>query len=185
MDFRDEMKAAAGSEGARRATGDPAASATGVPDPVVDAKPTRRRFTAEYKLRILREVERAKEGQIGAVLRREGLFSSHLVTWRRERDRVAKVGLAARRRGPQARVQDPKVKQLEREGRKLLPEEIAAIREPVLEEYTRRSSAYYSTSELWDDGLLDPVDTRNALAIAISCSLNTPLAEPSYGVFRF
>jgi len=119
MDFRDEMKAAAGSEGARRATGDPAASATGVPDPVVDAKPTRRRFTAEYKLRILREVERAKEGQIGAVLRREGLFSSHLLTWRRERDRVAKVGLAARRRGPQARVQDPKVKQLERENARL------------------------------------------------------------------
>jgi 3-methylcrotonyl-CoA carboxylase beta subunit len=80
---------------------------------------------------------------------------------------------------------DIKVKQLEREGRKLLPEEIAAIREPVLEDYTRCSSAYYSTSELWDDGLLDPVDTRNALAIAISCSLNTPLAEPSYGVFRF
>jgi 3-methylcrotonyl-CoA carboxylase beta subunit len=77
------------------------------------------------------------------------------------------------------------VNQLEREGRKLGAEEIAAIREPILEEYTRRSSAYYSTSELWDDGLLDPVDTRNALAMAISCSLNTPFAEPSYGVFRF
>jgi 3-methylcrotonyl-CoA carboxylase beta subunit len=80
---------------------------------------------------------------------------------------------------------DIKVKQLEREGRRLSPEQIAAIREPILEEYTRSSSAYYSTSELWDDGLLDPVDTRNALAIAISCSLNTPFAEPSYGVFRF
>jgi transposase-like protein len=119
MDVRDEMKTAAGSEGARRATGDPAAGATGVPDPAVDAKPTRRRFTAEYKLRVLREVERAKEGQIGAILRREGLFSSHLVTWRRERDRVAKVGLAARRRGPKPQVQDPKVKQLERENARL------------------------------------------------------------------
>jgi transposase-like protein len=85
----------------------------------VDAKPTRRRFSAEYKLRILREVERAKDGEIGAILRREGLFSSHLVTWRRERDRVAKVGLAARRRGPKPQVQDPRVKQLERENARL------------------------------------------------------------------
>jgi 3-methylcrotonyl-CoA carboxylase beta subunit len=78
-----------------------------------------------------------------------------------------------------------KVKQLEREGRTLSAAEIAAIREPILEEYTRRSSGYYSTSELWDDGLLDPVDTRNALGIAITCSLNAPIGEPGYGVFRF
>ena len=75
--------------------------------------------------------------------------------------------------------------QAKREGRKLSPAEIAAIREPILEEYTRSSSAYYSTSELWDDGLLDPVDTRNALAIAISCALNAPIGQPRYGVFRF
>ncbi len=78
-----------------------------------------------------------------------------------------------------------KIKQLEREGRKLSAAEIAAIREPILEEYTPSSSAYYSTSELWDDGLLDPLDTRNALGIAISCALNTPIGEPGYGVFRF
>lgn len=90
--------------------------ATEVPDPAVEAKPQRRRFTAEYKLRILREVERAKApGDIGAILRREGLYSSHLVTWRRERDRVAKAGLAARKRGPTAQVKDPRVTQLERE----------------------------------------------------------------------
>lgn len=87
-----------------------------VPDPAVEAKPQRRRFTAEYKLRILREVERAKEpGVIGAILRREGLYSSHLVTWRRERDRVARAGLAARKRGPTAMPKDPRVTQLERE----------------------------------------------------------------------
>ena len=119
MDSRDEMKAAAASEGARRATGDAAAGAVRVPDPAVDAKATRRRFSAEYKLRILREVERAKEGEVGAILRREGLYSSHLGTWRRERDRVAKAGLAARRRGPKARAQDPRVKQLERESARL------------------------------------------------------------------
>ena len=93
---------------------------TAVPDPVVEAKPRRRRFTAEYKLRLLREVERAKEpGDIGAILRREGLYASHLVTWRRERDRVAKAGLAARQRGPKAQGKDPRVKQLEREVSKL------------------------------------------------------------------
>jgi transposase-like protein len=87
-----------------------------VPDPAVEAKPHRRRFTAEYKLRILREVERAKApGDIGAILRREGLYSSHLVTWRRERDRIAKAGLAARKRGPTATMTDPRVTQLERE----------------------------------------------------------------------
>ncbi len=52
------------------------------------------------------------------------------------------------------------------------------------EEYAPRSSAYHSTSELWDDGLLDPVDTRNALGVALSCALNTPIDEPRYGVFR-
>ena len=45
-------------------------------------------------------------------------------------------------------------------------------------------SSYYATSELWDDGLLDPVDTRNALAIALSAALNTPINPPRYGVFR-
>ena len=108
-------------EGARRATGgSPAGPPAGVPDPGVEAKPTRRRFTTEYKLRLLREVERAREaGEIGAILRREGLYSSHLATWRRERDRVAKVGLAARKRGPEPKVKDPRVKQLERENAKL------------------------------------------------------------------
>jgi transposase-like protein len=80
----------------------------------------RRRFTAEYKLRILREVEHAKEpGEVGAILRREGLYSSHLSHWRQERDRVAKAGLAARKRGPKRRVEDPRIKQLEREKAKL------------------------------------------------------------------
>lgn len=87
-----------------------------VPDPAVEAKPQRRRFTAEYKLRILREVERAKEpGEVGAILRREGLYSSHLGTWRRDRDRVATAGLTARKRGPKATPKDPRITHLERE----------------------------------------------------------------------
>ena len=51
--------------------------------------------------------------------------------------------------------------------------------------YQDQLSAYYSTSELWDDGIIDPVDTRNALGIALSASLNAPLGDPGYGVFRF
>ncbi len=122
MEFRQDLSLAGGTEGARRATGVPPAGApsAGVPDPAVEAKPQRRRFPAEYKLRILREVERAKgTGEVGAILRREGLYSSHLVQWRRERDRVAKAGLAARKRGPKARAVDPRVRQLERENAKL------------------------------------------------------------------
>jgi transposase-like protein len=120
MEFRRESVFAGETEGARRATGVSPAGAAGVPDPAVDAKPQRRRFTAEYKLRVLREVDRAKApGEVGAILRREGLYSSLLTAWRRDRDRVAKTGLAARKRGPKAKVVDPKIKQLERENAKL------------------------------------------------------------------
>jgi 3-methylcrotonyl-CoA carboxylase beta subunit len=77
-----------------------------------------------------------------------------------------------------------KIRQLQREGRTLSQAEIDAIREPVLEDYRRESSAWYSTSELWDDGVLDPVDTRNALGIALSAALNTPIGHPGYGVLR-
>ena len=77
-----------------------------------------------------------------------------------------------------------KIRQLARSGQTLSNVEIAAIREPILEEYKQQSSAYYSTSHLWDDGILDPVDTRNALGIAISATLNAPIGQPHYGVFR-
>jgi transposase len=112
---------AAGTEGARRATGVSAAGARpGVPDPMVSEKATRRRFTAEYKLRILREADRCKApGDIGALLRREGLYSSLLSIWRRERDRVAKSALSAKKRGPKAKVADPRLRQLEQENLRL------------------------------------------------------------------
>jgi transposase-like protein len=84
--------------GERSAAGGP--PLTAVSDPEVPAKPTRRRFTAEYKLRILRESERQSEpGAIGALLRREGLYSTHLSAWRRQRDRGALDALRPRRRG--------------------------------------------------------------------------------------
>jgi 3-methylcrotonyl-CoA carboxylase beta subunit len=79
---------------------------------------------------------------------------------------------------------DVKARQLARHGGELSEEQLSAIREPILDDYRERSSAYYATSEIWDDGILDPVDTRNALAIALSASLNAPIESPHYGVFR-
>ena len=70
------------------------------PDPAVSEKPVRRRFDAEYKARILREADQLTEpGQVGALLRREGLYSSHLSLWRRQRDEAALAGLGPKRRG--------------------------------------------------------------------------------------
>jgi len=68
------------------------------PDPEVSDRPRRRRFTAEYRLAIVKEADACtKPGEIGALLRREGLYHSHLIDWRRQRDRGALEGLAARR----------------------------------------------------------------------------------------
>lgn len=97
-----------------------ATSAPEVPDPEVAARPKRRQFTAEYKLRIVREADACKGlGEIGALLRREGLYSSHLVVWRRQREEAAQAQLKARKRGPKAKLKDPRVKQLERENARL------------------------------------------------------------------
>ena len=79
---------------------------------------------------------------------------------------------------------DVKIRQLQRKGHELGAEEIAAIRDPVLASFEAESDAYHSTSEMWDDGILDPVDTRNALGMAIIASLNAPFGEMGYGVLR-
>jgi transposase-like protein len=82
--------------------GEPVATVTKVkrPDPEVPEKARRRRFSAAYKLRIVREADACgRDGELGALLRREGLYSSHLATWRRQRDEGALAGLAPRRRG--------------------------------------------------------------------------------------
>ncbi|MBM2814579.1 MAG: methylcrotonoyl-CoA carboxylase [Ignavibacteria bacterium] len=77
-----------------------------------------------------------------------------------------------------------KIKQLEADGNKLTYEEIQAIREPILKMYEHEASPYFSSSRLWDDGIIDPLDMRNALAMGISMSLNMPIPEQKYGVFR-
>jgi len=85
----------------------------------VTAKARRRQFTAEYKRRVLAEADACtKSGEVGALLRREGLYSSHLVDWRRARDSGALAGLAPRKRGPAGRVAHPleqKIVELQRE----------------------------------------------------------------------
>jgi 3-methylcrotonyl-CoA carboxylase beta subunit len=78
-----------------------------------------------------------------------------------------------------------KLNQMKRNGEPIDERAIEAVFEKTKSAYQEQLSAYYSTSELWDDGILDPIDTRNALGIAISASLNAPLGEPGYGVFRF
>jgi 3-methylcrotonyl-CoA carboxylase beta subunit/propionyl-CoA carboxylase len=74
--------------------------------------------------------------------------------------------------------------QLAREDRTLTPEEADAIRDPILEKYEREGSPYYSTARLWDDGILDPVQTRDALALGLSAAFNGPIPAPRFGVFR-
>ncbi len=74
--------------------------------------------------------------------------------------------------------------QLSREGSSLSPEAEASIRDPILEKYDAEGSPYYSTARLWDDGILDPAETRSALALGISAAFNAPIPPPKFGVFR-
>ena len=93
------------------------------PDPEVVADAKRRTFTAEYKQRILTEADAAaaQPGGIGALLRREGLYSSHLVTWRRERQAGVLKGLTPQKRGPKSKrnAQDDEMQKLRRENQRL------------------------------------------------------------------
>ena len=116
-----EEAVAGGTEGGRSPTGVPPAAAADaalgapaagngklIPDPAVLEKPVRRRFTAEYKLRILHEADRCTaSGQLGALLRREGLYSSLLSTWRQQRKEGTLAGLAPKRRGRKANPDAP------------------------------------------------------------------------------
>ncbi len=116
-----------GTEGGRSPTGVPPAAAAPalglpaagngrlIPDPAVLEKPVRRRFTAEYKLRILHEADRCTaSGQLGALLRREGLYSSLLSTWRQQRDQGTLAGLTPKRRGRKANPDAPLIAENQR-----------------------------------------------------------------------
>jgi transposase-like protein len=119
------MRGAAETEGARRATGvsanDPvAAVAPGASaDPEVSAKPKRRRFTAEYKRKLLKQADACRPGELGALLRREGVYSSSLNTWRAARDRGELAGLAPKKRGPKTQAPDPRDRELAANAREI------------------------------------------------------------------
>jgi transposase len=130
----EKIRIAQGMEGARRATGIPCATTVGQgahsmpsvpihpPDPEVPEKAARRRFTAEYKLNILRQADHAQTpGEVGALLRREGLYSSHLTTWRRQREAGMLSALGPKQRGRKASREalQPEVDRLRKENRRL------------------------------------------------------------------
>ena len=118
-------------EGAHRATGvSPSAEESDskqnnvtFPDPEVPEKKSRRKHTAKYKLRILEEADACNQlGQIGALLRREGLYSSSLTTWRRQREKGLLQVLTPKKRGRKEKEINPlakRVSQLEKENRRL------------------------------------------------------------------
>ncbi len=84
-----------------------------IPDPEVVPRAKRRRFSAEYKLRILEEAEACSErGQIGSLLRREGLYSSHLTTWRHQREQGQLEALSPKNRGRKPSVDERLAKEL-------------------------------------------------------------------------
>jgi transposase-like protein len=91
-----------------------------VPDPEVVPRAKRRQFSAKYKLRILTEADQCSQrGEIGALLRREGLYSSHLTTWRKQRDRGQLQGLSPKKRGRKPDPQAAELARLQRENERL------------------------------------------------------------------
>ena len=91
-----------------------------IPDPEVVPKADRRRFTAEYKRRILQAADACAEpGEVGTLLRREGLYSSHLTTWRQQRQRGELQGLTPAKRGRKADPQAAEIARLQRETERL------------------------------------------------------------------
>jgi acetyl-CoA carboxylase carboxyltransferase component len=77
-----------------------------------------------------------------------------------------------------------KQEQLERAGKSMSDDEVAAFKAPILAKYEEEGSPYYSSARLWDDGVITPAETRQALALGISAALNAPIPESRFGVFR-
>jgi len=77
-----------------------------------------------------------------------------------------------------------KMRQLKRKGKEMTPEEQQAFMKPVVDRYETEAAACYSTARLWDDGIIDPLDTRSALGLGIATALNAPIPDQRYGIFR-
>lgn len=115
------------------------------PEVEVVAKPQRRRFTAEYKRRIVRAADGCKTpGAVGALLRREGLYSSHLATWRAARDR-GKLAGPTKKRGPKAQPRDPRDKVIAAQARELTRWKQRAERAEALVELQKKLGALLGT----------------------------------------
>lgn len=74
--------------------------------------------------------------------------------------------------------------QLFRKGVEMTDEEVADLKKPILEKYEQEGNPYYSSARIWDDGIIDPVQTRLVLALGISASLNAPIPEAGFTLFR-
>jgi acetyl-CoA carboxylase carboxyltransferase component len=77
-----------------------------------------------------------------------------------------------------------KEQQLAREGKRMSEKELDALKKPILDKYEAEGNPYYATARLWDDGVIDPVDTRTVLALSLAASLNAPIEAAKFGVFR-
>ena len=120
-------------------------TAVAAPEVEVVAKATRRRFTVEYKRKIVREADGCKTpGAVGALLRREGLYSSHLTTWRAARERGELAG-ATKKRGPAPRIVDPRDKKLAEQVREISRWQKRAERAEALVELQKQVAALLGT----------------------------------------
>lgn len=110
----------------------------------VTATAKRRRFTAEYKRRILQEADACKEtGGVGALLRREGLYSSHLTNWREQAASGQMAALAPKKRGPQANQPDPRDRQLAEKDREIAKLRRRAERAEAIVDVQKKSRSFW------------------------------------------
>jgi len=117
------------------------------------AKATRRRFSAEYKRKILREADACRQpGELGALLRREGLYSSNLTTWRAQRERGELLGLTPKRRGPAPKAKNPLAPTVAALERELTRQKARAERAEALVELQKKVAAFLETERQRNSG---------------------------------
>jgi transposase len=147
VEKRPVMETAGETERARRASGVfPVAPAEQAPPTEVEPRAQRRSFTAEYKRRILREADRCTEpGELGALVRREGLYFSHIRDWRRARERGELEGLSPKKRGPKPAPPDPRDKKIAEQQREIGRLTKRAERAEALVELQKKVAALLGT----------------------------------------
>jgi 3-methylcrotonyl-CoA carboxylase beta subunit len=95
----------------------------------------------------------------------------------------AKIGVMGAQQAAGVLVQ-VKQEQAQRQGQAFSDEQARQLAEPLVAQYEQQAHAFYSSARLWDDGVIDPAQTRTVLALGLSAALNAPLAETRFGVFR-